>query len=50
MPDSPFQKDPAYGSRYRRVQKDPAYWVMVPFGATLNANPGSSPLPGVVAF
>jgi hypothetical protein len=26
------------------------YWLIVPFGATLNAKPGSSPFPGVVAF
>jgi hypothetical protein len=29
---------------------DPAYCVIVPFGATVNANPGSSPFPGVVVF
>jgi hypothetical protein len=29
---------------------DPAYWEIVPFGATVNANPGSSPLPGVIVF
>lgn len=26
------------------------YWVIAPFGAIVNAKPGSSPLPGVVAF
>ena len=26
------------------------YWVMVPLAATMNAKPGSSPLPGVVVF
>jgi hypothetical protein len=37
-------------SRPRQVRKDPAYWVTVPFGETVNANPGSSPFPGVVVF
>ena len=26
------------------------HWPIVPFGAIVNANPGSSPLPGVVVF
>lgn len=26
------------------------YWLIVPFGATVNPKPGSSPFPGVVVF
>jgi hypothetical protein len=32
------------------VAKHSDHWPIVPFGAIVNANPGSSPLPGVVVF
>lgn len=36
--------DPPAGDR------ETYHWVIVPFGAIVNAKPGSSPFPGVVAF
>jgi hypothetical protein len=34
----------------RRGVGEGYYWLIVPLGAIVNAKPGSSPLPGVVAF